>query len=474
MKIVPIILAGGFGTRLWPQSRILHPKQFLPFNGKKNTLLQSTLQRVQDLDTTPPIVICNEEHRFLAAEQLRQIGIEDANILLEQKSRNTAPAITLAALLATQLYDDCTLLVLAADHYFSNQQNLEEAILLAHKVAQNGSLVTFGVKPDRPETGYGYIKLGGKISNAGVFEVSAFVEKPDINIAQQYLESGQYLWNSGNFLFTSKSYLQAVQEYANEVYQCCEAAVHGPIKDLNFIRFDEQKLANCPSISIDYAVMEQADNLAVIALELQWKDLGSWASLWEMADKDVQNNALTGDVITVDSSDNYIAAYSKLVTTLGVHNLVIVETQDAILVADKTKTQEVKQIVERLQQEQRREAREHLKTYRPWGSYECVDRGERYQVKRITVKAGAKLSTQLHHHRAEHWVVVKGTAKVTCGNKTFILSENQSTYIPIGKVHTLENPGKIPLELIEVQSGAYLGEDDIVRLKDEYGRQHSK
>ncbi|OAL77854.1 mannose-1-phosphate guanylyltransferase/mannose-6-phosphate isomerase [Acinetobacter sp. SFB] len=470
MKIVPIIMAGGFGTRLWPQSRVMHPKQFLAFNGAEETLLQATLKRLDGLDVEPPIVVCNEEHRFLIAEQLRAIKIENAYILLEKKSRNTAPAITLAAILAERLYEDSILIVFAADHYFSDKQELQASVKCACALAKSGNLITFGIKPDKPETGYGYIKLGVAIASENIFKVEGFIEKPNLMTAKEYLEAGEYLWNSGNFVFTSSTFLKTMKEYANEIYESCIKAMNMISTDLSFVRADEKQLECCPALSIDYAVMEKADNLAVIAISSSWKDLGSWGALAELADKDNNGNTLIGDVFAIDSNNNYLVSNHRVIAAIGVNDIAVIETQDAILVVDKTKTQEVKQIVEYLQKTHRKEASEHPKTYRPWGSYECVDKGDRYQVKRITVKPGAKLSTQLHHHRAEHWVVVCGTAKVTRGNEVFILAENQSTFIPIGEVHTLENPGKIPLELIEVQSGAYLGEDDIIRLKDEYGR----
>lgn len=470
MKILPIIMAGGAGTRLWPISRLKYPKQFVSFEGNGQTLLQSTIRRLDGLDIETPLVICNEEHRFLAAEQLRAIGLDNCRILLEPVGRNTAPAITLAALDSNNLSasEDIVLLVLAADHFIPNIAEFHRCVNQAKPLADAGKLVTFGVVPLRAETGYGYIETGAPLE--GGFLINRFVEKPDADTAQSYLDSGRFLWNSGMFMFKASRYLQELERFAPEMVSACQAALADAQEDLTFVRVDKAAFEGCPSDSIDYAVMEKTDDAVVVPMDAGWSDLGSWSALWDVSAKDSAGNAVQGDAIMYDSIGTYVHSSDRLIATVGVKDLVIVETKDAVLVASKDRVQDVKKVVERLKADERDEHHNHREVYRPWGMYDSVDNGTRYQVKRITVKPGAKLSVQMHHHRAEHWIVVSGTAQISNGDKTYLLTENQSTYIPVGQVHALENPGKIPLELIEVQSGSYLGEDDIVRFEDRYGR----
>lgn len=466
--ILPVIMAGGTGSRLWPLSRQLAPKQFLKLSGE-TTLLQQTLFRLNGLETTKPAVICNEDHRFMVAEQLRQSNIKGASILLEPVGRNTAPAIALAALNATPSGQDPILLVLAADHYMADEPAFHRAVVEAAKLAEQDKLVTFGIVPTHAETGYGYIQRGTAINEQG-YQVARFVEKPNRAKAEEYLNSGDYYWNSGMFMFKASVYLKALAEHRTDILEACKKALAQGQQDMDFIRVDAAAFAECPDDSIDYAVMEKTTDAAVIPLDAGWSDIGSWSALWEIGNKDTQGNVCKGDVLAFDSHNNLIHAENKLVSTVGVADLVVVETKDAVLVAHKDCVQDVKKVVEAIKQDGRHEHINHREVYRPWGVYDSIEKGERYQVKRITVKPGAKLSVQMHHHRAEHWVVVSGTAKVTNGDKTFLVTENESTFIPIGEIHALENPGKIPLELIEVQSGSYLGEDDIVRFEDQYGR----
>lgn len=466
--LTPIIMAGGTGSRLWPLSRQLNPKQFLKLCGD-TTLLQQTLSRLNGLETSTPAVICNEDHRFMVAEQLRQLTVKNASILLEPVGRNTAPAIALAALNATRNGQDPVLLVLAADHFIADQSAFQQAVKEAEELALQDKLVTFGIVPTQPETGYGYIQRGSALPEQG-YQVARFVEKPDSATAQGYLDSGDYYWNSGMFMFKASVYLQALQEFRPDILDACKHAFEAGSQDLDFVRVDAAAFADCPDDSIDYAVMEKTRDAAVIPLDAGWSDIGSWSALWEIGTKDEQGNVCKGDVLNIGSSNSLVYAESKLVATVGVNNLVVVETKDAVLVAHKDRVQDVKKVVEAIKNDGRHEHMNHREVYRPWGVYDSIENGERYQVKRITVKPGAKLSVQMHHHRAEHWVVVSGTARVTNGDKTFLVTENESTFIPIGEVHALENPGKIPLELIEVQSGSYLGEDDIVRFEDKYGR----
>lgn len=467
--VIPIIMAGGSGSRLWPLSRQLNPKQFLPLVDTEQSMLQATIQRLEGLDVARPCLICNEQHRFLAAEQLRQLDIEQARILLEPIGRNTAPAIALAALQALQEADDPVLLVLAADHLIQDVPAFHTSIRTALPLAANGKLVTFGIVPTHPETGYGYIEKGDHVGDGG-FAVSRFVEKPDLATAGDYLSSGNFFWNSGMFMFRARRYLQELECFRPEILSACRMALEGGKQDMDFIRVDADFFSACPEDSIDYAVMEKTKDAVVVPLDAGWSDIGSWSALWDVGSKDGEGNVFIGDVIEHTTHNTYVHAESRLVATVGVDDLVIVETKDAILVASREKVQDVKKIVERIKADARHEHMNHREVYRPWGVYDSIDTGHRYQVKRITVQPGAKLSVQMHHHRAEHWIVVSGTAKVTNGDKTYLVTENQSTYIPIGQIHALENPGVIPLELIEVQSGSYLGEDDIVRFEDQYGR----
>lgn len=472
--IVPVILAGGSGTRLWPLSRQSYPKQFLYLVDQQFTMLQLTLKRLENLSqqVLPPIIVCNEDHRFIVAEQLRQIDITHASIILEPFAKNTAPAITLAALQAQELYPEqnVSLLVLSADHYIADISAFQHSILLAEQQAQLEKMVVFGVKPTEPHTGYGYIQLGEQIKEKSTYKLDKFVEKPDLQTAGHYVSSQNYLWNSGMFMFQTQLFLQELKLHQADIYQCCINAWQHKTTDLDFIRIGSQEFQQCPENSIDYAIMENTAQGVVVCLDVGWNDLGSWSSLWQSNQKDENQNVIFGDVLAEQSQRNYIYSSSRLVTVLGVENLIIVETKDAILVAHQDKSQEIKKVVEQLKKEQRIELLQHKEVVRPWGKYDCIDVGARYQVKRITVNAKAKLSLQMHHHRAEHWVVVKGTAKVTKGEEQYYVSENESTFIPLGTLHSLENPGCIPLELIEIQSGSYLGEDDIVRFKDEYGR----
>lgn len=462
--ITPVIMAGGSGTRLWPLSRAGHPKQFLALNGDK-TMLQQTVERLADLPVAESITICNEEHRFFVAEQLREIDAL-GKIILEPVGRNTAPAIALAAL--AEKGNDPLLLILAADHVIADQGAFSDAVMKAVPLAEAGKLVTFGILPTEPHTGYGYVETS--VSVADAYEVDSFKEKPDAETAAQYVADGSYYWNSGMFLFKASTVLAELKAHRLDIYEACERASSGVSSDLDFIRIDRGAFEACPDDSIDYAVMERTKDAVVVPLDAGWNDIGSWSSLWDVAEKDDAGNALTGDVIVVDSTNSLVRADDRLVALLGLDDVVVVSTKDATIVASKDRVQDAKIIVSELQATDRSEWKLHREVYRPWGKYDSVDCGARYQVKRITVKPGAKLSVQMHHHRAEHWVVVSGSAKVTIGEETSLLSENQSTYIPIGAVHALENPGKVPLEIIEVQSGSYLGEDDIVRFEDLYGR----
>lgn len=461
--ITPVVMAGGSGTRLWPLSRAHFPKQFLAINSPQ-TMLQETVSRLAGLRVADSITICNEDHRFLVAEQLRGIDAL-GKIVLEPVGRNTAPAIALAALAAEK---DSLLLVLAADHVIENTAAFTRAVEDAIPLAAAGKLVTFGVPPTAPHTGYGYIKAG---SPTGVgFDVGLFTEKPDLQTAAEYLSAGGYYWNSGMFLFRAGRYLEELNAFRPDIYEVCVSAMANPQPDLDFLRVDSEVFSTCPAESIDYAVMEKTADAVVVPLNAGWNDIGSWSSLWDVGHKDKAGNVTQGDVLLCDTQDSYVRSDAHLVAALGVEDLVVVSTKDAVLVAHKDRVQDVKIIAQRLESEARTEWETHREVYRPWGKYDSVDRGEGYQVKRITVNPGAKLSVQKHRYRAEHWVVVAGTARVTNGEETFLLRENESTYIPIGVIHALENPGKIPLEIIEIQSGAYLGEDDIVRLEDRYGR----
>ncbi|TBV05412.1 mannose-1-phosphate guanylyltransferase/mannose-6-phosphate isomerase [Phytopseudomonas dryadis] len=467
--MIPVILSGGNGSRLWPLSRQLNPKQFLPVADDSLSMLQATIQRLDGLDIALPYLICNEEHRFLAAEQLRQLGMDKASILLEPVGRNTAPAVALAAIKALEDEHDPVLLVLAADHLIKDVAAFHQSIKTALPFAEAGKLVTFGIVPTHAETGYGYLEKGAAAGDGG-FDVKSFVEKPDSETAKGYLASGEHFWNSGMFMFRASRYLQELERWQPEILSACRLASAQSERDMHFVRIGMEPFASCPENSIDYAVMEKTADAVMVPLDAGWSDIGSWSALWDVSAKDEQGNVFKGDVLQHDTQNTYVHADYRLVTTVGVEDLIIVETKDAVMVAHKDKAQEVKRIVEQLKQEQRGEYLNNREVYRPWGKYDSIDNGQRYQVKRITVKPGAKLSVQMHHHRAEHWIVVSGTAQVTNGEETYMVTENQSTYIPIGQIHALENPGMIPLELIEVQSGTYLGEDDIIRFSDNYGR----
>ncbi len=471
--MIPVILSGGSGTRLWPLSRKQRPKQFLPVVDEENTLLQSTLLRLQGLKPLQaPIIVCNKEHRFMVAEQLHELNLEHQGILLEPIGRNTAPAIVLAALHALKADPEAMLLVLPADHVMSNIQAFHYAIEIAEKTAKQGKLVTFGIVPNKPETGYGYIKYNQHQAESKqiAYKVEQFVEKPDQITAESYLKDGHYLWNSGMFMFQATSYLNAVEQYQPEILQACHAALEKARQDIDFIRIDNDSFSTSPNISIDNAIMEKANNIALIPLDAGWNDVGSWPAVWEVGQQDPQGNVIRGNSMLHNAKNNLIYTEKRLVTLVGVEDLVVVDTKDATLVMHKNHAQDIKKIVQQLIDKNASEALNHSEVYRPWGSYDCIDVGHRFQVKRISVNPGAKLSLQKHHHRAEHWVIVKGTAEVTCDDKTFLLTENQSTYIPLGSMHRLANPGKIPLEMVEVQSGSYLNEDDIERYDDQYGR----
>jgi mannose-1-phosphate guanylyltransferase/mannose-6-phosphate isomerase len=467
--IVPVLLAGGSGTRLWPLSREGYPKQFLKLTDEWS-LLQHTVQRAGALArATAPILICNEGHRFLVAEQLRQAGIEGAEILLEPAARNTAPAVATACLLAKERHGgEALVFIMAADHLIADLASFVAAVEIAAKVAASGRLTTFGITPQRAETGYGYIQKGKALPEGG-FEVAAFVEKPDSARAKAYVDSGEYLWNSGMFLFQAQSFLDELQRLDPAMLEACSKALAHAKRDLDFVRLDAAAFKAARSDSIDYAVMEKTDKAAIVPMDAGWDDVGSWSFL-ETRSRDSRGNYSRGDVLLEDSDNTLIHSESRLVAALGLKDVVVVETKDAVLVTTRNRAQDVKRIVTRLRSLGRPEADNHTVVHRPWGSYETIALGGRFQVKRIIVKPRQKLSLQMHHHRAEHWIVVCGTARVTCGEREFLLGENESTYIPLGSRHRLENPGSIALELIEVQSGSYLGEDDIVRLEDVYGR----
>lgn len=466
-SLLPVIMAGGSGTRLWPLSRTLYPKQFLSLTGE-HTMLQDTVARLQGLEHQSPVVICNEEHRFIVTEQLRQRRFDHSGIILEPVGRNTAPAIALAALHATAQGDDPLLLVLAADHVIQDQPSFIQAVQQAIPQATAGKLVTFGIVPQAPETGYGYIRQGRAVSDSA-FEVAAFVEKPDLATAETYLASKEYYWNSGMFLFRASRYLAELELHRPDILAACRQAMRGVHHDLDFLRLNEEAFFACPDDSVDYAVMEKTRDAVVVPMDAQWSDVGSWSALWEVNDKDEAGNAIRGDVLTTQTRNSYIYAQHKLVSTVGVDDLVIVETKDAVLVANKNSVQDVKSIVSQLKAANRSEHLQHREAYRPWGSHDAISDGDRYHVKKVTVKPGQRTSVQIHHHRAEHWIVVSGTAQVRTGEKTFLVTENESTYIPIGVPHSLANPGKIPLELIEVRTGAYLEEDDVIRIEDGAG-----
>lgn len=471
--IYPVILSGGSGSRLWPMSRAGYPKQFLSLHGDSGlTMLQATANRVKSSQFANPLMVCNEEHRFILAEQLRQIGVQPEGILLEPVARNTAPAVAVAALRLSKLQPDALMLVLPSDHVILDDDGFHQAVGTAARAASEGALVTFGITPTQPETGYGYIQRGEpwQAGEAGAYKVTRFVEKPDLKTAEQYLSSGEYSWNSGIFLFRADAYLSELENYQPEMLTAARAALDNSQEDLNFCRLDKAAFSESPSNSIDYAVMEHTRKAAVVPANMGWSDLGAWSALWDIENKDDQGNVVKGDVLLHDTRNSYVHADHAMVAVSGLDNIIVVATDDAVLVIDKNNAQGVKKLVDQLKSEGRGEHHLHTTVHRPWGSYRGIDMGERHQVKRITVKPGEKLSLQMHYHRAEHWIVASGTALVTCGEKEFLLRENESTFIPMGETHRLENPGKVPLDIIEVQSGSYLGEDDIVRFEDGYGR----
>lgn len=470
--IQPVIMAGGSGSRLWPLSRSLYPKQFLALHGEQ-TMLQQTLGRLGELSHQAPIVICNEEHRFIAAEQLRAIQGADKQahngLILEPFGRNTAPAIALAALKAIADGEDPVLLILAADHVIEDECAFCETAQQGEQLALQDKVVTFGIVAKYPETGYGYIEKGQEQ------QVARFVEKPDLATAEQYVANGNYYWNSGMFMVKASVYLESLNQYAPDMLTACKGAMVKATLDLDFIRPDATAFATCPDDSIDYALMEpltekQTGKVVVVPLDAGWSDLGSFSTLYDISEKDSNGNVTHGDVLTYQSHNNLLHSDYKMIATVGVENLVVINTKDAILVADKSKVQDVKHIVNKLKEENRSEHKLAREVFRPWGKYDSIDMGDRFQVKRITVKPGEKVSIQMHHHRAEHWVVVKGTALITINGEGKLYSENEAAYIPITATHCMENPGKIDLEIIEVQTGGYLGEDDIVRFEDAYGR----
>jgi mannose-1-phosphate guanylyltransferase/mannose-6-phosphate isomerase len=473
--LIPVILSGGAGTRLWPLSRELHPKQLLALAGDK-TMLQETALRLAGLEAAPPLLVCNEAHRFLVAEQLRQIDIKAAAILLEPVGRNTAPAIALAAHAALKIAHakgapDPVLLVLPADHVISNVAAFHAAVHTALAVVRQGGLATFGIVARTAQTGYGYIRRGAAVG--AVHRIAQFVEKPSLERAQEFVDSGEYYWNSGMFMFHARRYLEELERWAPAIAQICRAASDAATTDLDFIRIDAKSFAPCPSDSIDYAVMEKTGDAVVVPLDAGWNDVGSWSALHEVSEQDEHGNVVRGDVLIEDSSGCYLYSESRLVAVVGLKDHVVVETKDALLVAPRDRVHDVKKLVGRLKELGRYEHSLHREVFRPWGSYDSLENGGRFQVKSLKVKPAGQLSLQLHHHRAEHWIVVSGTARITRGEEVFLLEENESTYIPLGVKHRIENPGKIPLHIIEVQSGSYLGEDDIVRFEDRYGREDS-
>ncbi len=467
--VFPVILSGGAGTRLWPLSREMYPKQLLALTSRY-TMLQDTALRLAGIaGARAPIVVCNEAHRFTVAEQLYALGLEPSAILLEPAGRNTAPAVALAALKAQELDADATMVVAPADHVIRDARAFQLAAEVAAELAQGGKLVTFGIVAHSPETGYGYIRRGA--GQGPAYPVAQFIEKPPLDVAQQFVASGDYFWNSGMFVFKASRYLRELAAFAPDILEAATAAYRAAKADLDFVRIDKAAFDACRSESIDYAVMEKTHDAVVLPLDAGWSDVGSWSSLFDALPSDEDGNVLQGDVLVHDTRDCFVHSTSRLVTAVGMDDHIIVETKDAVLVAPKERVQDVKELVAKLKKAGRSESAWHREVYRPWGSYDSIDDGDRFQVKRLSLKPGGILSLQMHHHRAEHWIVVQGTARVTCGEKTFLLSENESTYVPIGAAHRIENPGKVPLHIVEVRSGTYLGEDDIVRYEDAYGRE---
>lgn len=466
--VIPVILSGGSGTRLWPASRSLHPKQFLPLAGDR-TMIQETVLRVRGAQFAPPLMICNEEHRFILAEQLRTVGIEPAAIMLEPLARNTAPAVCLAALRAIEGGGDPLLLVMPSDHVVTDADAFQRAVDTALPAALGGALVTFGIRPSHPETGYGYIRMGGCWQQTtDIHCVDRFVEKPDAATAATYLADGGYLWNSGIFLFAASAYLAELERTVPAIVTACHAALAGAANDLTFCRVARDAFAASPSVSIDYAVMEKTGRAVVVPVDMGWNDVGAWSALWDIGEKDTHGNVGIGDVLLHDCTNSYVRTDERLVAVAGLNDVVVVASDDAVLVTHRDRTQDIKAIVERLKAQGRPECGIHTTVHRPWGYRRNIDTGERYQVMRVVVQPGEQLSLQRHNHRAEHWVVVQGTAEVQCGDNVRLVHENQSAYIPIGEKHRLSNPGRVPLHLIEVRSGSYLGEDDILRFEDKY------
>lgn len=473
MKITPVILSGGSGTRLWPVSRSLNPKQFLDFFGE-HSLFQRAVLRVKDSqDFHDPIIVCNNEHRFTVAEELQKIQVSAKSIILESVGRNTAPAIAIAALdvIASNAKSDDLILVMPSDHIIRDENKFIAQVKQAAEAAFDNYLITFGVVPDKAETGYGYIeKNAGLEKFKEIFDVKKFIEKPDAATAEKFVKSGKYLWNSGIFMFRASHYLEVLQQLENEIFLLCCNSYNKAVRDLDFIRLFAEDFEKCPNISVDYAVMEKAEKVAVMPIDVGWSDVGSWQAIADISPQDENKNSLIGDTIALKTKNCYINSRNGLVATIGVENLIVIALKDTVLIANKNNSQDVKELFEILKKQKRDECHVHTKVLRPWGSFETIDVSDRFKVKRISVKSKASLSLQMHNHRAEHWVIVKGTAHVTCGNKEFVMTEDESTYIPVGKKHRLENKGQIPLEIIEVQTGGYLGEDDIIRFSDIYGR----
>ena len=465
--IVPVILSGGSGTRLWPLSRRQYPKQFISLM-YETTLFQDTLIRLPE-GASDPLIICNEEHRFIVAEQLRQINISIKGIILEPIGKNTAPAIAIAAMSLLTKSEDPVMLVLSADHLIENNKKFHNSIEVASKLAKQGKMVALGVQPNKPEIGYGYIEINDSEKNE-YYKIISFTEKPTLEISQKYIDSGSYYWNSGIFIIKASAYLNELKKYEPEIYSICKKSYDSSTKDLDFIRLDKKEFDKCPDKSVDYAVMEKTKNGIVVPFDGHWSDIGTWEALWDSKTKDKKNNYIKGDAMLNEVKNSYIYSSNRLVAVNDLSDLIIIDTQDALLVSSKKGSQNIKNIVQKLNQDNRIESDSHRKVFRPWGYYDSVDSGQRFKVKRIFVNPGAKLSLQKHKKRAEHWVVVKGVALITCGERVFQLKENQSTYIPKGEVHRLENPDTVPLEIIEIQTGEYLGEDDIIRLEDDYDR----